>query len=264
MITGSSDGIGVAVAERLLRDGASRVVLHARSRERGERVLHALAPLGDVSLVTGEFTVLDQVRAMADDVLERYARIDILVNDAGVGSATPRPRTIDGFELTWQVNYLAAYLLTARLRERIGASAPSLIMNVSSVGHELEAIHFDDLALRHRSYPRIEAYCQSKPAMIMCTYDLADALRDCSATVNALHLGTYVDTKTVRQSKNAPLTSLDDGAASVVHLVSGSGVADSTGGYYDMLQHTRSSAASRDREQRRRLHEVKERLRRWL
>ena len=262
VVTGSTDGIGLEVVRQLLARGVQHVVVHARSEARGEPVVEELRsrhPGRRIDLAVADFSSLAQVAAMAARLFETQERISVVVNNAGVGTTTPRVRTPDGFDLTWQVNYLAPYLLTQLLIERLAASRPARIVNVSSAAQAMgDGIHFDDLELARGPYPRIEAYCQSKLAMVMWSYDLAAALAGRGVTVNALHPGTYVDTKMVRQSVGTPHMALPDGARPVVRLAVDDDVRDVTGKYFDMFEETPSAQESYDRAARARLRAVTE------
>src|SRR6185503_6153740 len=109
--------------------------------------------------------------------LESEERIDVLVNNAGIGTAEPgdgeRVESPDGLELRFAVNYLAPFLLTNLLLQKLKESAPSRIVNVSSAGQA--PIDFDDVMLEE-SYSGFQAYCQSKLAQVMFTFDLAKEL----------------------------------------------------------------------------------------
>src|SRR4051794_16797692 len=207
LVTGATDGLGRALATRLADDGAT-VLAHARSEDRArETIGDVLDGPGDVRLVVGDLSSLDAVRALAAQVPDR---LDVLVNNAGIGSANPdrRAESADGYELRFAVNYLAGFLLTALLRDRLVASAPSRIVNVASAGQM--AIDFDDVMLE-RDYSGVRAYCQSKLAQIMHAFDLAEELGGEGVTANALHPGTYMPTKIVRASGTTPVTPLEDG-----------------------------------------------------
>jgi NAD(P)-dependent dehydrogenase (short-subunit alcohol dehydrogenase family) len=263
LITGSTDGIGRETVRQLLaRGGDETVVIHARSPERGAPVLadlRAKHPGRRFELATGDFSRLAEVAGLARDVAARFPRLEVLVNNAGVGTVTPRQLTADGHDLTWQINYLAPVLLTDLLLERLIASAPARIVNVSSAGYQMgQGIHFDDLDLARGSYPRSEAYCQSKRAMNMWTFDLADALRGKGVTANCLHPGTYVDTKMVRAAIGTPHTALEAGGRPVLRLAVDPDVAGVTGEYFNMLRREASDTASRDPRLRARLRQATE------
>ena len=109
----------------------------------------------------------------------------------------------DGYELRFAVNYLAPFLLTRRLLPLIERSAPARIVNVSSAGQA--PIDFDDVMLE-RAYSGIQAYCQSKLALVMFTFDLAEELEGTGVTANCLHPGTYMPTNMVRGAGVEPVT----------------------------------------------------------
>src|SRR3954451_4830198 len=120
LVTGATDGLGRALATRLAREGAT-VIAHARSEERGREALSDLLDgPGDVRLVVGDLASLSAGRALADQVPDR---LDVLVNNAGIGFAEGREESADGYELRFAVNYLAGFLLASLLRDRLGPAA---------------------------------------------------------------------------------------------------------------------------------------------
>src|SRR5207237_423088 len=145
-----------------------------------------------------DFSSLAEVGAMAERVLEREERLDVLVNNAGIGTTLPgdgeRLESRDGYELRFAVNYLAGYLLTSLLKRLLIDSAPARVVNVSSAGQM--PIDFDDVMLE-RGYNGTRAYCQSKLAQVMHTLDLAEEVTDSGVTANCLHPATYMPTKIV-------------------------------------------------------------------
>jgi NAD(P)-dependent dehydrogenase (short-subunit alcohol dehydrogenase family) len=149
LITGATNGLGSGLAERLAPTGA-RLLLHGRDEAKGERLLDQLRPsaTGELEWLRADLSSLDQVAALADRVIEEE-RLDVLVNNAGVGSAEPgggeRVESEDGIELRFAVNYLAPFLLTRRLLPLLERSAPSRIVNVASAGQA--PIDFDDVML---------------------------------------------------------------------------------------------------------------------
>ena len=189
LITGSTDGVGRYVAERLAAQGW-RVIVHGRDRIRGEAVIERIAKRGgEARLVAADLASLAEVRSLADAVLRDEAGLDALVNNAGIGtSGSRRELSVDGLELRFAVNYLAGFLLTRLLLPMLETRKSTRIVNVSSAGQQ--AIDFSDVMLT-RGYSGVRAYCQSKLAQILFTFDLAKELVGSGVTVNCLHPATY-------------------------------------------------------------------------
>ena len=261
LVTGATDGLGKALAARLVGEGAT-VLLHARTRQRGEQALADLEPGGgDLRLHVGDLSSLAEVRALAQDVLDAHERLDVLVNNAGIGSTVPgggaRMESADGFELRFAVNYLAGFVLAALLRERLAESAPARIVNVASAGQM--AIDFDDVMLKN-GYSGVRAYCQSKLAQIMHAFDLADELGYAGVTANALHPGTYMPTKMVLAVGTTPVTPLEDGVEATWRLAADPALDGVTGRYFFGTDEARADPQAYDAGARRRLRELSERL----
>jgi NAD(P)-dependent dehydrogenase (short-subunit alcohol dehydrogenase family) len=236
LVTGATDGLGRGVATALAAEGAT-VLVHGRSRERLDAVVEDIgAETGNASLrpYRADLASLDEVRRLADDVVAGEARLDALVNNAGIGTTLPgdgeRMVSADGYELRFAVNYLAGFLLTHRLTELLAASAPARIVNVSSAGQG--PIDFDDVMLEH-GYSGTRAYMQSKLAQVMFTIDLAEELRDRGVTVNSLHPATYMPTKMVLHARAEGVSPLEDGVRATVRLVASPELDGVTGRYYN-------------------------------
>ena len=190
LVTGSTDGVGRLVARELGQAGA-RVLVHGRDAERGARVVADIeASGGAADFLAADLSALAEVRRLADAAQATVDRLDILINNAGIGTAGPRQTSAEGFELRFAVNYLAGFLLTLLLLPLIKNSAPARIVNVSSAGQQ--PIDFGDVMLT-RGYSGTRAYCQSKLAQIMFTIDLGAALEGTGVTVTCLHPATYTD-----------------------------------------------------------------------
>jgi NAD(P)-dependent dehydrogenase (short-subunit alcohol dehydrogenase family) len=193
LVTGSTDGVGRLVARRLADQGA-RVLIHGRDRTRGEQLLKEIrtADQGSAAFLPADFSSLAELRRLADTVRQECDRLDILINNAGIGSggsAGKRETSQDGHELRFAVNYLAGFLLTRVLLPVVMLGKPARIMNVSSLGQH--PIDFDDVMLT-RGYSGSRAYAQSKLAQIMFTFDLARELDSEMVTANCLHPATYI------------------------------------------------------------------------
>ena len=257
LITGSTDGLGLACATDLVAQGAT-VLLHGRSEERLRQARAAVGGTGDAELATyrADLSSLGAVRELADRILGDQDRLDVLVNNAGV-VVPERQLSRDGYELTFAVNYLSHFLLTTLLLPLLERSAPARIVNVASVGQR--PIDFDDVMLE-RSYEPIRAYCQSKLAQIMFTLELAEKLGDSGVTVNALHPATLMDTKMVRDSFGTVMSSVDEGKEATLRLVSSPDLDGVSGCYYDGQRKSTADQQAYDADARRRLWELSEAL----
>ena len=253
MITGATDGLGKGLAQVLAPSG-DRLILHGRNEQKGQDLLDELEPraTGDLVWLRADFASLDDVRDLADRLLEEE-RIDVLVNNAGIGTAGPREESAEGYELTFAVNYLAPFLLTRRLLPLIERSAPSRIVNVSSAGQA--PIDFEDVMLED-SYSGVQAYCQSKLALVMLTFDLAEELEGSGVTANCLHPGTYMPTNMVHRAGIEPVTPLEEGVAATVRLISSPEVDGINGHYFNGTAESAPDFQAEDPEARRRLREL--------
>jgi NAD(P)-dependent dehydrogenase (short-subunit alcohol dehydrogenase family) len=200
---------------------------------------------------------LADVRRLAAAVLAKEPRLDVLVNNAGIGTEVPggpaRAQSKDGHELRFAVNYLAHDLLTRELLPLLERSAPSRIVNLSSAGQA--AIDLDDPMLTS-GYSGVRAYRQSKLAQILSTFELAEELAGRGVTVNALHPATFMPTKLVR----APTSTLEEGVEATVRLIAGDDVAALSGKYFDGLRETRAHEQTYDPVARHKLRALSEQL----
>jgi NAD(P)-dependent dehydrogenase (short-subunit alcohol dehydrogenase family) len=249
LITGATDGLGRALAERLTEEGTT-VLAHGRDAER----LHDVA---DGHGYLADFASLDEVHGLARQIEDDHDRLDVLVNNAGIGMTGPREESRDGYELRFAVNYLAGYLLTRLLEPLLLRSAPARVVNVSSAGQA--PIDFDDVMLE-RSYSGVQAYCQSKLAQVMFTFDLAEELRDQGVTANCLHPATFMPTKMVLEAGGSPMSSLEEGVEATWHLVAGLELDGVTGRYFDGLREARAHPQAYRSEPRRELRQLSEQL----
>lgn len=262
LITGATDGLGARTAEALAANGHV-VLLHGRDRARGEQVLRGLpAPRADRAhrLYLADFSSLGEVRRLAGEVASEHDRLDVLVNNAGVGTGPPgagRETSRDGLELRLQVNYLAGFVLTALLLPLLRRSAPARVVNVASVGQA--PVDFDDLMLE-RGYDGWVAYRRSKLAQIMFTVELAARLGDAGVTVNALHPATLMDTTMVREMRVGPMSRVEDGVRALMNLADAAATAGVTGAYFDGAARARAHPQAYDVDARRRLWTLSEEL----
>src|SRR6202050_876694 len=252
LVTGSTDGVGREVARRLGRNGW-RVLVHGRDRQRGNEVVAAIEKAGGTAeFVAADLSTLAEVRRLGDAVQETTQRLDLLINNAGIGSGGPqgeRQESADGYELRFAVNYLSGFLLTHLLLPLIKRSAPARIVNVSSLGQQ--AIDFDDVMLTH-DYSGMRAYRQSKLAQILFTLDLAPDLKGTGVTVTALHPATFMNTAMVRQF-GTPMSTVEEGADAIMRLAVSGDLEGTTGLYFNGQREAKADAQAYDAAARQKL-----------
>lgn len=273
LITGGNSGIGKATAAALAGAGA-HVVITARDRRRGgqaaEDIRAAAREGGTVDVRDLDLARLDSVRSFAKEFLAGYPRLDVLILNAGVTTAK-RQVTEDGFELLFQVNHLAHFLLTHLLRERLEESAPARVVVVASSSHrQAGTLDFDDLQ-SERNFIGLRVYARSKLANVLFARELARRLDGTGVTVNALHPGT-VRTGWGGDGEAGLLLGVglrlaswvflspEKGAETSVHLATSPQVAGKTGGYYVHKRLRDPAPAARDDDAARRLWDVSEEL----
>jgi retinol dehydrogenase-14 len=187
LITGATGGIGKATAAGLARLGAHVAIIGHDRRRTKTAATEIRAAGGSVDTFVADLSWQAEVRRLADEVLERLARVDVLVNNVG-GYWNTRRTTPDGLEHTFAVNHLAPFLLTNLLLGQLKRSAPARVVTVASNAQRLGRIDFDDLQ-GERSYSGARAYNQSKLANVLFTNELARRLSPGEVTANALHPG---------------------------------------------------------------------------
>jgi NAD(P)-dependent dehydrogenase (short-subunit alcohol dehydrogenase family) len=198
LITGGNTGIGRETAVALARKGA-KVVITSRDEGRGKLALDGIrgdSNRDDVEMITLDLAKLSSVRRCAEEFAERFDRLDVLVNNAGVAlTRGARQVTHDGLEMQFGTNHVGHFLLTQELLPLIRKSAPARIVNLSSGGYRLapDGLDFDDLQME-QNYHGFKCYGHSKLANIYFTLELARRLEGEGITVNAVHPG-YVDTE---------------------------------------------------------------------
>ncbi len=256
LITGATGGIGRATAAALSAMGA-HVAITGRDPARTEESAREIRASGrdrQVEVFVADLSSQAEVRRLADEVLQRLPRIDVLVNNVG-GYWDTRHVTADGLEHTFALNHLAPFLLTNLLLERLKQSTPARIVTVASGAHTTGRIDFDDLQGEH-SYSGSRAYSQSKLANILFTHELSRRLRANGITANALHPGFVrtsfgADDPGAIQRLLVPfirpfMRSPEHGAATSIHLASAPGLSQVSGEYFADSKPRRSSDASYD------------------
>jgi NAD(P)-dependent dehydrogenase (short-subunit alcohol dehydrogenase family) len=263
LITGSTDGLGRATALELAARGA-QVLVHGRDPARIDATLAEIRKATGTLTLTGyraDLSELLQVRRLAEEITAGHHGLDLLINNAGIGAGNTksfrRETSHDGHELRFAVNYLAPFLLTRLLLPLIKASAPSRIINVSSVGQV--PLDFDDLMMQKR-YEPFDAYRQSKLAQIMFTIDLATELEADRVTVNCLHPASLMNTKMVFESFDHTMSTIQDGVEALMNLAVSPALDRVTGKYFDRLKESRANPQAYDGAARARLKRISEAL----
>jgi NAD(P)-dependent dehydrogenase (short-subunit alcohol dehydrogenase family) len=260
LVTGSTDGVGRVVARQLAADGA-HVLVHGRDRARGESLVREIEKdgKGRATLYIADLASLAEVRRLAKDVLANEKRIDVLINNAGIGFLPDeRALSADGHELRFAVNYLAGFLLTHLLLPTLIAGAPARIVNVSSIGQS--PIDFDDVMMA-KSWPggRV-AYTQSKLAQVLFTLALAEHLAGRGVTVTALHPATFMATGMVTKAGITPASTVEEGAEAILALAVGPEHAATTGVFFNGLNEARAKDQAYDPAARKQLMELSRKL----
>lgn len=263
VVTGANVGIGLETAVGLAERGAT-TVLACRNQAKADAAAKVVTQRtwnDDVHVVVLDLADLASVRKAADEILSRWGRLDVLVNNAG-GTWTQRQHTAQGIEYTFGVNHLGHFYLTNLLLERLRADASVRVVSVTSVGHHAAfgGIQFDDLQSEKR-YEGMEVYCRSKLANVLFIRQLAKRLDGSGVTANAAHpgwvrssFGMDGDTtgavgfgmKVIRPVQISPRR----GAKTSIFLASSPEVAGKTGMYWvrskpgHMSRHARDDAAA--------------------
>ncbi len=253
LVTGSTDGIGRQTAVELAALGAD-VLVHGRDARRGAAALAAVQAAsagGSAALYLADLSTVAGVRELGARIRAEHARLDVLVNNAGVYSRERRV-TGDGLELTFAVNVLAPFVLSRELLPLLRAAAPSRIVNLSSASHWTGEMHWADLQSA-AGYDSIAAYDQSKLAVTLFTFELARRLVGSGVTAVCLDPGD-VDTKMLRAGwPDLPGIDVVAGAATSVHLAASPDAAGVSGVYYEDGRETVPLEASLERESQARL-----------
>jgi retinol dehydrogenase-14 len=271
LVTGATSGIGLVTASALAGMGAE-VVITGRRQPRLKEALQLIQeqhPQAVVHSLQVDFADLSQVERLAAEFKDRSERLDVLVNNAGAYFNQRHATSYDGVERTFVVNHLAPYLLTCCLLDRLCASTPARVVNVSSGAHVYASMDFGDLSFRS-GYFGMKAYARSKLANILFTYELARRLQGSGVTANAVHPGQVAtDIWRTNFSILGPLlkgmirlTGLtpEQGADTLIYLAASPEVEGVSGKYFVKRNAIRSSSLSYDEDIARLLWQVSEEL----
>lgn len=255
-MTGATSGIGQATALELARRGAT-VGLLCRDAEKGEHTrasIRAATSNDALHLFRADLSSQAQIRRVADEILSRFEKLHVLVNNAGVVNVG-YSETEDGIETVIAVNHLAYFLLTSLLLDRLRASAPARIVNVASDAHRfVRGIDFDDLGHRER-YRTMRVYGHSKLANVLFTRELARRLEGSGVTANSVHPGGVASglggnngtwAKAVMKFVGLFMKSPEQGAATSLYVATAPDLEGVSGRYYASCKEKTPSSAARD------------------
>ena len=264
LVTGATSGIGAETAKQLAQHGATVVIVGRNAGKSAGAVAWIKQETGnsEVAFLLADLSSQREIRALSQQFKEKYARLDVLVNNAG-GYWRTRQESVDGIEMTFAVNHLSYFLLTSLLLDTLTASAPARVVNVSSNMHQQGELDFDDLQGKG-NYSGWSAYNNSKLMNILFTYELARRLNGTRVTANALHPGVIStnlmsanNSSRKRDARFDPAsTGGEHGARTSVYLASSPKVEGVTGRYFVSSKAVASSSASYDEEAARRLWQV--------
>ncbi|MHA2049408.1 MAG: SDR family oxidoreductase [Promethearchaeota archaeon] len=263
IITGANSGIGKATALGLAKMNAT-VVMLCRNKDTGviakEEIINESGNK-NIDLLVCDLSSQEQIRKFAEEFKQKYQRLDVLINNAGV-MAAKRNLCVDGFEMNFAVNHLAPFLLTNLLLDVLEKSAPSRIVNVSSAAHRMAKIDFDDLQCENKKHRLFKVYGNSKLAFMLFSYELSRRLEGTGVTVNTVHPG-MINTNLGREMSKFNrafgkliFKSPEKGAETSIYLASSPEVEGITGKYYIKKQQRQSSEASYNLEDAKNLWEI--------
>ena len=254
VITGATSGIGAVAAERLAEKGAT-ILFIARDRARAEATLQRLAARSNAPhrFYEADLSRLAEMKRVGAQIAGDSPRVDVLINNAGAMFSSRRV-TADGLEMTFALNHMSYFVLTAALLDKLKASAPARIVSTASAAHQGAKLDFDDLQ-GEKNYSGFRAYGRSKLCNILFTRELTRRLQGTGVTANCLHPG-FVATRFGNESGGAigrlfPFFKLfgrsaEKGAETIVYLASSPEVASDGGFYFFDRRKTKPSAAAQD------------------
>ena len=257
LITGANSGIGYETSKALAKMGA-RVVMACRNEAKAKQAQQEIiieSGNPDVDLLIADMSSLDSVRSLADTVKNKYSRLDVLINNAGIMNSV-KEMSVDGYEMQYAVHQLGPFLLTHLLLDLLKASAPSRVINLSSKLHSMAKIEFDNLQAE-KKFGAFKTYSMSKLAHLMFSYSLAQRLEGSGVTVNAVHPGVIgSNLGSTPGLVKIFMKSPKRGAETSVFLASSPSMAKVTGKYFIDCKPARSSKRSYDQDVADRLWEL--------
>lgn len=272
LITGATSGIGKVTALEVAKLGAT-VVLVGRNKAKTEGVVKEIKEKSGnekIDYLLADLSIQKEVKRIAEEFKQKYDRLDVLVNNAGL-LMHKKELTPDNLEYTFATNHLAYFILTNLLLDLLKKSAPSRIVNVSSMAHKMGDLDFDDINFEKHKYNSLKAYGKSKLNNVLFTYALAEKLKGTGVTVNCLHPGVVntgfafiTDIPFIKPILEAIVRPFfltpEKGAETQIYLATSDEVKDVTGKYFDKKRAIPSSSNSHSKEAQKKLWELSEKL----
>ena len=258
LITGSTDGIGKQTAIDLANLGA-QVIIHGRNETKSLQATEEVKLKSEninIEYVVGDLSSFDHIRSLSQDIHNRFQRIDVLINNAGVFK-NEKELSEDGLEMTYTINHLAYFLLTGLLLDLIKNSDYARIINVASQAHASQ-LDFDNLQ-GEKYYDGYDAYSRSKLCNIMFTYTLSQKLEGTGITANVLHPGV-ISTKLLHEGFGMGGSPLTQGSKTSVYLATSDEVGGISGKYFSNQREISSSKISYDQSTQDRIWEISEKM----
>lgn len=253
LVTGATAGIGKVTAQSLAELGA-KVIVVSRNKEKCASTVEIIKQQTgnkEVNFIAADLSIQKDIYRVAEEFKKTFSKLDVLVNNAGA-IFTSHQLSQDGLEMTFALNHLSYFLLTNLLIDSLKNSSAARVVNVSSIAHESGKIDFDNLQGKHK-YSGWSAYCQSKLANVLFTYELSRRLKGTRITANALHPGVVgtnfgsnnkgIMGKLVRLYLKLFSISDKDGAQTSIYLATSPEVENITGEYF-VKKKTHPSAPS--------------------
>jgi NAD(P)-dependent dehydrogenase (short-subunit alcohol dehydrogenase family) len=253
LITGASSGIGKATALELARQQYVLIIVSQNER-RGTmaiRDIYKEVPTAEAEFIPCDLSDLHAVRQLAATVHQKYSHLNVLINNAGILPGE-YDTTNQGWERSWATNHLGPFLLTTLLLDLLQNAPAARIINVSSEAHRMGKMNLD-AAVNPKKFSAFKAYCDSKLANVLFTYELAHRLKSSRITVNALHPGVIASSfgstgsgllkwffRIARPFMKTP----EQGAATVIYLATSPSVENKTGLYFKNQKPIKSSKLS--------------------
>lgn len=226
LITGATDGIGLGVAQKLVAQG-HRVLLHGRNGEKLKKIITELSLMGQVDAYVADLSDLCAVRDFAKQVMAAHGEVDVLINNAGV-LQTAQATSQYGLDVRFVVNAIAPYLLTQLLLPVLGKGR---VINVSSAAQA--PVDLNALAGQGGTLQAMDAYAQSKLALIMWSNDLAKTLGNNGPMMVAVNPGSFLASKMVKEGFGMDGNDINIGIDVLVRASLSEEFSDASGQYFD-------------------------------